>query len=49
MAKKLGTGKEYDDETWIKSGATESYFQWEGGKHSRHFTHGQSSSHDDLP
>ena len=49
MAKKLGTGTEYDDETWIKSGATESYFQWEGGKHSRHFTHGQSSSHDDLP
>ena len=40
MAKKLGIGKEHDDETWIKLGATESHFQWEGGKHSRHFTHG---------
>ena len=43
MAKKLGTGKDFDDDTWIKSGATASHFQWEGGRHSRHFTHGRSS------
>ena len=35
-------GEFLDDETWILTRATRSHFQWDHGKHERHFQHGQS-------
>jgi hypothetical protein len=31
---------EFDEQTWIQSASTSSLFQWDHGKHQRHFKHG---------
>ena len=31
---------EFDNDTWIRSASTNSLFQWDHGKHQRHFAHG---------
>jgi hypothetical protein len=31
--------KEFDEQTWIQSALTSSLFQWDHGKHQRHFKH----------
>ena len=33
---------EFDNDTWIRSASTNSLFQWDHGKHQRHFAHGSS-------
>ena len=31
---------EFDEQTWIQSASTSSFFQWDHGKHQQHFKHG---------
>ncbi len=33
---------EFDEQTWIQSASTTSLFQWDHGKHQRHFKHGNT-------
>ncbi len=33
---------EFDEQTWIQSALTSSFFQWDHGKHQRHFKHGNT-------
>ncbi len=33
---------EFDEQPWIQSASTSSLFQWDHGKHQRHFKHGNT-------
>jgi hypothetical protein len=33
---------EFDEQTWIQSASSTSFFQWDHGKHQRHFKHGNT-------